>query len=228
MGSDTRLSYFNDIEQNGVLCQQIAAVADCIQKTFYIRNARLGIHFLGIGYFPDNTKSYPLSHFVDKLEQLTYTANIKNDCTAIFNYLIKLSKKGNTGQYIKGNMSGFSKGKAYICTFNTFNNQFNIQEFHIGNFVDSENDKTPFPSKRGEAIKEINTRIENKSQVQPWDIGGPVEILEIDKHNSFNFIQKNENTFSGAKDELVYCFNNDIKKINGTLIDPPKIVKYRL
>ena len=65
MGSDTRLSYFNDIKLNGVRYQEITAIADCIRKTFYILSAQVGINFLGIGYFEDyelnDNNKYPFS-----------------------------------------------------------------------------------------------------------------------------------------------------------------------
>ncbi len=52
MGSDTRLNIHN-IETNpttGEQFQIINAVADCMRKTFMIKEFGIGIQFIGIGY----------------------------------------------------------------------------------------------------------------------------------------------------------------------------------
>lgn len=110
MASDTRLDYHHDKVINGEKYQEITAVADCIRKTFFIDKAKIGIQFLGIGYFPDTDgEKYPLSYFISKIYSKKYGKNFKTNAQTIFDFFKEISKKGDTGQYVKGIMSGFSK-----------------------------------------------------------------------------------------------------------------------
>jgi len=228
MASDTRLNYFNDKIINGEKYQEIVAVADCIRKTFFIKKARIGIQFLGIGYFPDvNDEEYPLSHFINKLYDEKYDEDFKTNAQTIFNFLKKISKQGNNRQYVKGVISRFSKNdESYLCIFNTYNDNFEIGEFNVGQFVDSEDNSNPFPNIEAEAIMEINRRINKASEKKYWCIGGPIEILKITSKEGI-FIQENTRLFNGTKRKLVNHFNNDIKKINGQILQFYHLEKYR-
>lgn len=227
MASDTRLNYHYDIEINGEKYQKIVAVADCIRKTFFIKKAKLGIQFLGIGYFADaDGEKRPLSYFISKLYTKEYGKNFKINAKIIFDFLKTISKEGSTGKYIKGIMSGFSiDNKSYICTFNTYNNDFEIKGFNVGQFVDSENNTNTFPVTDSEAIEEINKRINEASEKKYWKIGGPVEILKISRKEGI-FVQENTKLFDGTQKELVSYFKNDISKINGHILKKPYLEKY--
>ena len=228
MASDTRLNYHYDKEINGEKFQVIIAVADCIRKTFFIDKAKIGIQFLGIGYFPDDDgEEYPLSHFVRKLYDEKYSENFKKNAQIIFDFFKKISKEGDTGRYVKGIMAGFSENnKSYVCIFNTYNNDFEIKELNVGQFIDSENNKTQFPCGREEAIEEINKRITRKSKEKFRIIGGPIEILEITPEKAL-FIQESKNLFEGSKRELVKCLEINPQKINGYILPQPHFEKYR-
>lgn len=227
MASDTRLNYHYDKEIKGEKYQEIVAVADCIRKTFFIQKAKLGIQFLGIGYFANaNGEKRPLSYFINKLYSKKYGENFKINAQIIFDFLKTISKEGDTGKYIKGIMTGFSKNnKAYICTFNTYNNDFKTKEFKVKQSVDSENNTNIFPITNSEAIEEINKRINEASKKKYWNIGGPVEILEINREEG-RFVQKNTKLFDGSQKELVSYFKNDISKINGRIFKKPYLKKY--
>lgn len=226
MASDTRLDYHHDKIINGEKYQEITATADCIRKTFFINKAKVGIQFLGIGYFPADGEKYPLSHFISELYGKKYGKDFETNARTIFNFFKEISKEGDTGQYVKGIISGFSKNnKSYVCTFNTYNNDFEIKEFNEGQFVDSENNINIFPHTEPETIEEINKRIKAKSVEKYWNIGGPVEILKI-THRGGVFIQENKNLFYGTQKELENYFNNDIRKIDGQVLQTPYLEKY--
>ena len=227
MASDSRLNYFNDKIIDGKRCQEIVAIADCIEKTFFIESAAIGIQFLGIGYFPDNGENYPLAHFKAKLEKLDYDKDFNKDSRRIFNFLSEMSIVNNTGQYVKGIMTGFKNEISFVATFNTFNNEYNIQQLFQGNFIDSENNKNQLPVNEQEAIIEIKNRITEKEKEKWWTIGGPIDILKI-TNNSFEFIEKNKSTFNGNQNELIDNFKNNISHINGKVLETPKIEKYNL
>ena len=225
MASDTRLNYFNDIEIEGDKHQKITLTADCIQKTFYIKKAKMGIQFLGIGYFPDGENKYPLSHFINQLESLKYVKNFKINSKTIFDFFNSLSNEEDTGQYVKGIMTGFVKKKAHITTFNTFDGTFECIEFGIGKHVDSEGNKNDFSRNEEQVITEIKRRINLKEEEKWWSIGGPIDILKITQEGG-KFLTLNKNSFKGTQSELLHCFQNDIGKINGKILKEPKIIKY--
>lgn len=230
MGSDTRLNIFHDVEINGIKYQKITAIADCIRKTFYISSAQVGINFLGIGYFEDdelnNNNKYPLSHFIKKLNNQIIKGSAKDKFNFIYQYFISLSEHQNTGQYVKGIMTCFKNDSSYVCTFNTYNNSFKISELQMENFVDSENNRNSFPSSRQSIITEINNRIKQKSFEKPYSIGGPIEIIELLPDNTFQYVQKSNYIFNGTHQELISCFNTNINKINGKIINPPVLQRY--
>jgi hypothetical protein len=230
MASDTRLNHFHDVVIKGIKYQKITATADCIRKTFYISSAKIGINFLGIGYFEDNelkdNQEYPLSHFMKKLSSRPIKGSAKDRFRYIYQYLISLSKHHNTGQYVKGVMVYFENDSSYVCTFNTYNNTFKISEIKPGQFVDSENNKKPFPISRKNIIDEINRRIKQKSTEEPHSIGGPIEMLELLPDNSCKYIQQSACIYNGNHQELIYYFNNQISKINGKIINPPVLKRY--
>jgi hypothetical protein len=229
MASDSRLNYHGDVNINGILYQEIKAIADCIQKTFYINKAKIGIQFLGIGYFPiEDGSRQPLSYFIKKLEALEYDYSMQNRFAKINDFFKRICIEGNVGQYVKGIMIGFYNGKSFICTFNTFNNQYEVKPFLDGQFVDSENNKHQFSIIESEAIDEIKNRINKASEQNPWSIGGTIDILKIKQDGSYEFIEKNNNIFEGTQEELIHCFNNNITRIKGIIINPPRLEKYNL
>lgn len=125
-------------------------------------------------------------------------------------------------------MGGFGKNnKSYVCLFNTYNDNFEIKEFNVGQFMDSENNTNPFPDIESEAIKEIEERINKKAEEKYWNIGGPIEILKITLQNG-EFIKENPNLFNGTYKELVNYFKKDPKKINGRILENPHREKYNL
>ncbi|OHD12663.1 MAG: hypothetical protein A2086_09370 [Spirochaetes bacterium GWD1_27_9] len=225
MASDSRLNYFEDKIINGKKYQEITALADCIQKTFFLNKLRIGIQFLGIGYFPENGIKYPLNYFIRKADNIQYVKNFKINANNIYNFFNNLSINGDTGQYVKGICTSFIKNKAYIATFNTFNNEFNCKELLVGQFIDSENNFEPFPRTEKEAIIEIKRRIKQKEIEKWWTIGGPIDILRITEKKT-EFISKNSNVFNGTQDDLIYYFNNNIEKLNGKILNPSKLVEY--
>ena len=124
-------------------------------------------------------------------------------------------------------MTGFKNEISFVATFNTFNNEYNIQQLFQGNFIDSENNKNQLPVNEQEAIIEIKNRITEKEKEKWWTIGGPIDILKI-TNNSFEFIEKNKSTFNGNQNELIDNFKNNISHINGKVLETPKIEKYNL
>lgn len=229
MASDTRLNYFNDKIMDNEKYQEIICIADCIRKTFFIDKAKIGIQFLGIGYFPDvDSEKYPISHFIKKLEKEKYVKNFKTNAKNIFNFLKNISKEKDTGQYIKGVMSGFVKNnKAYVCIFNTFNNEFSINEFKIGEIVDSEGSDKHISFIETEVVAELIDRISKKALEKYWNIGGPIEILKITNKNGI-FIRENKKIFNGTQKELINCFKSNLCKINGEILQNPYLEKYVL
>lgn len=229
MASDTRLDYFNDKIISGEKYQEVYLVADCIRKTFYIDGAKIGIQFLGIGYFPDiDDKKYPLAHFIEKLRNKKYENDLQINARSIFDFLTEISIEGDTGQYIQGIMAGFNKkNEPFICTFNTYNNTFEIKEFDVGQFIDSEKNGTYFPDTDPKAIEEINKRINQKSKEKYWHIGGPVEILKINREGGV-FIQENGRLFNGSQEDLLNYFNGNIEEIGGQVLKVPHCEKYTL
>jgi hypothetical protein len=230
MASDTRLNYFDEVTLNGKKYQRIIAVADCIRKTFFIEKAKIGIQFLGIGFFQDiDGEKYPLSHFVSRIDNMLplYGYDFEANSKKIFEFLKGISRAGDTGRYVIGIMSGFSKnGVSYLCDFNTYNNEFEIKEFHTGLFVDSENNRNPFPTSEKEAIEEINKRIDSVAMKKCWSVGGPVEILKITYEGGV-FIKENPKLFNGTQKELIDCFKSNINKINGIIFPNPILVEYQ-
>lgn len=227
MASDTRLSYHYDKIINGEKCQEIVAIADCIQKTFFINKAKIGIQFLGIGYFADGIERYPLSHFLDKIEELQFVKDFKVDCRKIYDFLKIISIEGDTGNYVKGIMAGFAKKKSIACTFNTYNNEFSLKELNDGDFIDSEGNRIPISSNTDIAKREIIERIKEKSKVKWWNIGDQVEMLAITE-KSANFISKSSSIFNDSMPSLIEKLKLFPESINGRIISPPHIEKYDL
>ena len=225
MASDSRLNYFNDKNLDGIKYQEIVATADCVQKTFFIENAKIGIQFLGIGYFPDANDKYPLSHFIKKIEDLDFKNNFASDSKIIFEFFRLLSKENDTGQYVKGIMTGFQNKNAFITNFNTFNREFEFQELNIGGQIDSEKNSELISTDRNEAINEIKERIKSKEEISWWNIGGNIDLLEITENLS-KFIEKNNIVFSGSQKELLNRFQNDIESIKGTIFKKAKLIPY--
>ena len=227
MASDTRLNYHNDKVINGKKHQEIVAIADCIQKTFFVKKAKIGIQFLGIGYFADGKEKYPLSHFLNELEKLSYVKTFKVNCRNIYDFLKGISTEGDTGNYVKGVMAGFMKKKSFVCLFNTYNNDFNVKELGIGQFVDSERNETPISSVTDNAKKEIVERIQKKSKVKWWNIGEQVEMLAITEKNA-DFPLKSSAIFNGNMTNLLEKLRFSPESINGRIISPPHIEEYNL
>lgn len=225
MASDSRLNYFSDKVINGVRCQEITAIADCIQKTFFIRNANIGIQFSGIGYFPDNGEGYPLGYFIEKIENLKFVDDFTTKSKLIYDYFVGLSNVNDTGQYVKGVMAGFENKSAYITTFNTFNNDYQQQQLMQGNQVDSEGNGILISNNTIEALNSIKQRINTKANLRWWNIGGTIDILKITEDSS-EFIEKNSNVFNGSHKELIYNFQNNLERIQGKILREPKIVPY--
>jgi hypothetical protein len=210
---------------NGVRNQEILATADCIQKTFFISSAKIGIQFLGIGYFSDNGDKFPLGHFISKLENIAYKGDFKTDAQLIYDFFNNMSQANDTGQYVKGIMTGFENGTAFISTFNTYNDDYNFQQLQIGNQVDSEGNNELIPNSTFEAVIDIKDRIKKKETEKWWNIGGTIDILKITP-NTHEFIEKNDNVFNGSQSELIYNFQNNLSGINGKIFNIPKILPY--
>jgi hypothetical protein len=227
MASDSRLNYFNDKDINGIKHQEIVATADCVQKTFFIKNANIGIQFLGIGYFPENDEKYPLSHFIKKIENLDFKNDFGLDSKIVFDFFNQLSKENDTGQYVKGIMTGFQNKKAFITNFNTFNGDFEFQELNIGVQIDSEKNSELISTDRNDAVLEIKNRIKLKEENSWWNIGGEIDLLEITE-NSSNFIERNNTVFNGSQKELIDRFQNDILSIKGRILKEAKIIPYKM
>lgn len=224
MGSDSRLNYFEDKVIKGEKYQEIKAYADCIQKTFFINSLNIGVQFLGIGYFLDNGEKYPLSHFINKLEEKKSTS-IENSFKITFDFFKELSEVNNTGQYVKGIMSGIDGNNLKkVCVFNTFNNDFRIQELKARQFIDSEDIQRGFQLDENKIIQEIKKRIEEKSKEKWWTIGGDLTLLKINRDKS-EYVLKSNN-FTGSQKELIDCFNNNLAKIKGHVINPSRLEKY--
>ena len=223
MASDSRLNYFEDKEINGEKYQEIKAIADCIQKTFFIENLKIGIQFIGIGFFPDKDEKFPLSYFIKKLSDKE-NISVEKNFEIVFNFFKDLSIERNTGQYVKGVMSAIKNNDKKICLFNTFDNHFEIRRLQAGQYVDSEKVKGNFSLDKDGIIKEIKRRIAEKSLEKWWSIGGEITLLEI-KENSYNFLL-NSNDFKESQTELIRCFNEDLNKIKGRIINPPRLEKY--
>ena len=232
LASDSRLHYFKDVTQLGEKYKLITAIADCIQKTFYIKKAKIGIQFLGIGYFQSSdSENYPISHFIPLVNQLDFKyRNFTKKCTLVYDFLKKLSEERNTGQYMKGVMAGFNNHKKHICTFNTYNNSFEIKEILNGQYINSENTKLSIDATHideNRVLGQIRINILESGARKPHSIGGPIDILKVTEYSA-KFIQKNTNLFSGNQSELISAFNSDVSLINGRILRSPIMEKYSL
>ncbi len=209
--------------------QEIVAVADCIRKTFVIPPFNIGIQFIGIGYFPDNGHKYPLSYFIPRLsEGIIGDDTIVIKFQKIYSNLKKLTQKENTGQYVNGIICGYENLVPYIATFNTFIDNFNVNPYEIGAYVESQKCDDTRPSERDSAVKYLNEKIAAISQIRPQDVGGPIEVLEINPDGTNSFLQENDNLFDGNLEQLIYKWNNDIASINGQILNPPVRQKLNL
>jgi hypothetical protein len=227
MASDSRLNYFIDKDINGIKHQEIVATADCVQKTFFIKKANIGIQFLGIGYFPENDEKYPLSYFIKRIGNLDFKNDFGLDSKRVFDFFNQLSNENDTGQYVKGIMTGFQNKKAFITNFNTFIGDFEFQELDIGGQIDSEKNSELISTDRNDAVLEIKNRIKLKEENSWWNIGGEIDLLEITE-NSSNFIERNNTVFNGSQKELIDRFQNDILSIKGRILKESKIIPYKM
>lgn len=225
MASDTRLNYFNDRVIDGNKYQEIVAIADCIQKTFFLKKAGVGIQFLGIGYLLDGNEKYPISHFYPKLEGLGYVKNFRVNCSKIFEFFSSVTQKGDTGNYVKGVMAGFKQTKAYVCLFNTFNNDFRVQELLVGQFIDSEGNGVQLSPQEETAKGEIVSRIKDRSKIKWWTIGDVVEILKITEKEG-DFILKSSSISNLPFSELIEKLRASPELLSGRIIQPPHYEKY--
>lgn len=228
MASDSRLNYHDEEtdSQTGDRYQVIKATADCIRKTFIINPLNIGIQFIGIGYFFDNDEKYPLSHFIPNLaNNINQQDSMRTKFEKIYSSIKKLTEIGNTGQYVNGVITGYENKTAYISTFNTFIDQFSFDAYNDV-YVESEWTVEQRPHERNEAITYINSKITQISNRSPEDVGGPIEILEINPDGSNSWVQQNDSIFEGSLSELISRFNNDITSINGKFLNPP--VKKRI
>jgi hypothetical protein len=224
MASDSRLNYHKEEidSSTGARYQVITATADCINKTFLIRPHNIGIQFLGIGYFPDNGEKYPLIHFIPQItDRLLSTDSILIKFKKIYENLKKLTVIGDTGQYVNGVMTGYQKNIPYIATFNTFVDDFSVNAYEIGSYVESEVCNISRPKDRESVIKYINEKISSVSKERPHDVGGQIEILEIKPDNSSAWVQENPMTFNGPLSELLYKLENEPHTISGQILNPP-------
>jgi hypothetical protein len=224
MASDSRLNYHNEESDSttGERYQVIVATADCIRKTFTIDPFNIGIQFIGTGYFSEGENKYPLSHFIPRLSDgIDASDSIAIKFDKIYQNVKKLTQAGNTGQYINGVMTGYENTVPYICTFNTFINDFTINSYDTGAYVESVNCIEVRPKDRDNAIKYINDKISSVSRSRPQDVGGPIEILELTADGLNNWIQSNPIIFNGALTELIHKWQNDPHSINGKILNPP-------
>jgi hypothetical protein len=224
MASDSRLNYHNvEIDNStGEKFQVISATADCIRKTFTIDPFNIGIQFVGIGYFSENDNKHPLSYFIPRLsEDIIESDKIEIKFRKIYTNLIKLTQIGNTGQFINGIMTGYENKVPYICTFNTFIDDFDVNSFEIGTYVESEKCDTERPIERNNAIAYINEKITNINQKRPQDVGGTIEILELKPDGSNLWLQENPIIFNGTLNELFDKWQNDLATIGGKILNPP-------
>jgi len=212
MASDSRLNYFKDKIIDGEKHQEILAIADGIKKTFFIESLRIGIQFLGIGFFQENEERYPISYFIKKLEGKE-SNSIEESFEIAFNFFKDLSIEGDTGQYVKGVMSAIDGENKKVCLFNTINNDFRIKILTQNQFIDSENNKEDFSSNENELIEEIKERIIEKSKEKWWTIGEEITLLKLEK-DSFSFL-------SDFEEDL-----ENFNKIKWRRINPPKLDKY--
>jgi hypothetical protein len=227
MASDTRLNYHNDKEVNGKKFREIVAIADCIQKTFYIDEAQIGIQFLGIGYFTDGDDKYPLHHFIGELNNLSFTNVFEENCRCIYDFLKNISIEGDTGNFVKGVMAGFMNHRPYTCCYNTYNDNFQIKELGVGQFIDSEGSSVSISSATDRAQNEIVERIKNQSRVKWWSIGEEVDLLAINEEDA-SFIHKSPSAFTGNMTELLQKLRFSPESINGRVVSPPHREEYNL
>ena len=73
---------------------------------------------MGIGYFADGNEKYPLNHFIDELNRLSFTGVFEDNSRSIYDFLKRISIQGDTGNYVKGIMAGFMKHQSFVCLFN--------------------------------------------------------------------------------------------------------------
>lgn len=212
MASDTRL--------NCRLPHLLYFIADCIQKTFYIDKANVGIQFSGIGYLLDREDEYPLSHFIDKLNNLTFVKDFNYNCKIIVDFFKNIINiENNTNVYIKGIIAGFKQEKSVVCIFNTRNSEFITKEIDPGQSVDNENSKESLSREEEISIKQIINIIKLKSKYAWWSIGEEVDMISITKNKVRN-ICSGKIRFTGSQKELLDQCKNDIRKINGKIINP--------
>jgi|TARA_B110000914_G_C15411566_1_gene422100 hypothetical protein len=222
MASDTRLNWHKTETVEGKNYQVILATADCIRKTFFIESLNVGVQFMGIGYFDDGGEKYPLSHFIEKIKNSVDTSlSCEDKLMAIFEELKSMSQVGDHGQYVKGVLAAYDGAVPKIVYFNTFNNDFDFIAAQPGTKLEKLSKNDTLYLDREEAINYINSRINEISVSQPWDVGGDIEILEIKDESKFGYIQECQSLYRGSQSELLNLIRTDINKINGEILTPP-------
>lgn len=231
MGSDTRLN-IHDVEKSPLTGEQflvIRATADCIRKTFILKNIGIGIQFIGIGYFTHNNEKYPLSFFIDSFtSDIEKYDSLEMKFSKIFKKIKELTQEGNTSQYVNGVMTGYEDEIPYICTFNTFENDFNITKCSVGGHVESGSHNGLIPSEKEKSIEYINKKIQEVSIKQPYDVGGKIEIIEIKSNGECFYIQESNSIFHGSHSELINKFNTNLNEISGVIFPKPHRIKLNL
>ncbi|MPR33549.1 hypothetical protein [Salmonirosea aquatica] len=231
MASDSRLNYHHQKINNatGETYQIITHTADCIRKTFIVNPFNIGVQFIGIGYFNDSGEEYPLSQFITRLANGINSSDIiTKKFRQIYLNIKKLTRLRDAGQYINGVMTGYENSIPYISTFNTFIDDFTVNAYETGTYVESKKCQENRPKDRDEAIKYLVAKISRVSQESPQDIGGPIEILEILPDGTNSWVQENLNLFNGTRTELLYKFQNEIQSISGKMLNPPVIQRLEI
>jgi hypothetical protein len=231
MGSDTRLN-IHDIETNpttGEQFQIIKATADCMRKTFVIKEFGIGIQFIGIGYFNHNNEKYPLSYFIDSFtSELEVNDNLETKFSKIFNKITGLTQEKNTSQFVNGVMTGYEDNIPYMCTFNTFDKDFQISKCTIGCHVESGHHNNENPIDKDKSIEYIKNKIKEVSSKRPYDVGGTIEIIEVKSNGECSWVEESSSIFHGSLSELFKRFNNNPKEISGTIFPTPHRIKMDL
>jgi hypothetical protein len=224
MASDSRLNFHNTEKdvKTGEIYQVITATADCIRKTFFLNKIKIGIQFIGIGYFQRGNDKYPLNDFMDFIQQdVSDNENIQARFHKVFKNLKRLTEAGNIGQYVNGVMTGYQDNIPFICTFYTYSDEMDINSYEVGTYVESKPNSEKRPATKTEAVEYINRRISTLSTLSPQDNGGPIEILEIKPNGETYWLQQNNRLFQGPLSELIGLWQNNPDKINGKVLETP-------
>jgi len=231
MGSDTRLN-IHDIEtepNSGEQFQLIRATADCMRKTFLIKKFGIGIQFIGIGYFNKDNEKYPLSYFIESfISDIEEGDNLETKFSKIFKKITTLTQEKNTSQFVNGIIAGYEDNIPHLCTFNTFENDFQISKCTVGCHVESGEHNNDNPIERDKSISYIKDKIQQVSSKRPFDVGDTIEILEISSNGQCSWIQESNSLFHGSHSELINKFNNNPTDISGVIFPNPHREKINL